>query len=276
MLGSGAYAERHHIEPKSLGGSDAPANLITLTPEDHFFAHLLLAKIYGGGMWRAVLLMASQAPSRAGVSAAMVAKFRRHYGAAKRALAREGNNKFNPTIYDWVNLDTGETVSACLYDMHEMRGGTRPSWTSAATGDRKSYRGWTIAGRKVRIRGHKGRVFDFVNRDGRTYRGTQLEFCAMAGLAAPSASRVVRHRSVTRCGWRLAGAADRGHNAPKDGSRPGRTGRRIVLERNGELISGDRVEIARQLGTTVGSVSASVYQMRIGRIETFKGYRLAE
>ena len=45
------YTERHHIVPKSLGGTDEPANLIRLTAEDHFFAHLLLAKIHGGGMW---------------------------------------------------------------------------------------------------------------------------------------------------------------------------------------------------------------------------------
>ena len=41
--------ERHHIVPKCLKGTNAPENLVNLTPSDHIFAHLLLAKIHGGG-----------------------------------------------------------------------------------------------------------------------------------------------------------------------------------------------------------------------------------
>lgn len=40
------YIERHHIKPRGLGGSDESANLVNLTPREHFFAHLLLYKIY--------------------------------------------------------------------------------------------------------------------------------------------------------------------------------------------------------------------------------------
>jgi 5-methylcytosine-specific restriction endonuclease McrA len=36
------YSERHHIIPKSLGGKDIESNIVTLTPREHFFAHLLL------------------------------------------------------------------------------------------------------------------------------------------------------------------------------------------------------------------------------------------
>jgi hypothetical protein len=43
--------ETHHILPKSLGGDDEICNLITLTISDHIFAHMLLAKIYGGSQW---------------------------------------------------------------------------------------------------------------------------------------------------------------------------------------------------------------------------------
>ena len=38
------YTETHHIQPKSLGGSDSKDNLIELTAREHFIAHLLLAK----------------------------------------------------------------------------------------------------------------------------------------------------------------------------------------------------------------------------------------
>lgn len=51
------YSERHHIVPRSLGGGDEKSNLIRLTAEDHFFAHLLLAKAHGGKMWFPLKLM---------------------------------------------------------------------------------------------------------------------------------------------------------------------------------------------------------------------------
>lgn len=45
------YSERHHILPRCMGGGDDPSNLINLSAEDHIFAHLLLAKAYGGVLW---------------------------------------------------------------------------------------------------------------------------------------------------------------------------------------------------------------------------------
>lgn len=38
------YFEQHHIIPKSLGGSNDPANLVLLTAREHFLAHLCLWK----------------------------------------------------------------------------------------------------------------------------------------------------------------------------------------------------------------------------------------
>lgn len=60
------YAETHHIQPRSLGGSDDAANLIRLSAEDHFFAHLLLAKAHGGEMWYAVVAMTMARSGRSG------------------------------------------------------------------------------------------------------------------------------------------------------------------------------------------------------------------
>ncbi|MFZ4600029.1 MAG: HNH endonuclease [Terrimicrobiaceae bacterium] len=51
------YVERHHILPRCLGGSDDSSNLVALTAREHFVAHLLLAKMYGGVLWHAVALM---------------------------------------------------------------------------------------------------------------------------------------------------------------------------------------------------------------------------
>ncbi len=269
------YSEKHHIKPRALGGTDEPANLIRLSAEDHFFAHLLLAKIHGGGMWRPILLMASQAPTRSGVTAATVAKFRIHYAAAKQALSRDGNNKFNPTIYEWVNLDTQERRSACLYDMHRDHGGNRSSWTQAANGEKPTAYGWALVSSSISFRSLKGKSLAFVNRDGRTFTGTQAAFCALAGVSLAGASRIARGRSVTRCGWRLADTSDRTWNQPRDGSTSGRAAEVFTLVKGGQTITGDRRSLARDIGSTVASVSTCIGQMKRGKLATFKGWRIA-
>ena len=42
------YTERHHIQPRSLGGSDDPDNLVNLTAREHFVCHWLLVKMTTG------------------------------------------------------------------------------------------------------------------------------------------------------------------------------------------------------------------------------------
>ena len=53
------YTEKHHITPKALGGSDDESNMVILTAREHFVAHLLLAKIFGKGMWHAAHMMSN-------------------------------------------------------------------------------------------------------------------------------------------------------------------------------------------------------------------------
>ena len=42
------YAEKHHIIPRSLGGTDDKDNLVVLTAREHFVCHLLLPKMLKG------------------------------------------------------------------------------------------------------------------------------------------------------------------------------------------------------------------------------------
>jgi len=41
-------SEKHHIIPKSLGGSNDESNLVELTPKEHFVCHRLLVKMTSG------------------------------------------------------------------------------------------------------------------------------------------------------------------------------------------------------------------------------------
>ena len=42
------YTEKHHIIPKSLGGSNSKSNLVALTAKEHFLCHRLLVKMTEG------------------------------------------------------------------------------------------------------------------------------------------------------------------------------------------------------------------------------------
>lgn len=43
---AGEYYERHHIVPRSMGGSDRKSNIVSLTAREHYLAHWLLYKIH--------------------------------------------------------------------------------------------------------------------------------------------------------------------------------------------------------------------------------------
>lgn len=42
------YIEKHHIIPKSLDGTNDPANIVSLTAKEHFICHMLLIKFTSG------------------------------------------------------------------------------------------------------------------------------------------------------------------------------------------------------------------------------------
>lgn len=48
--------EKHHVQPKSLGGTDVVANLVSLTFREHFLAHWLLIKCTTGAAKRKMSL----------------------------------------------------------------------------------------------------------------------------------------------------------------------------------------------------------------------------
>lgn len=282
------YFERHHIKPRCLGGGDEPENIIRLTPEDHLFAHILLAWIHGGKLWAAVFLMKSADRPKGDYKRRIDRHHRVVYGIARRRHAeiergKDGlkgaeNGNYNPEVLRWRNLDTGERRKATLHEMWVEFGGNRGAWTQAATtgSGKPSARGWAIDDGIARQRSNKGRVFDFVNRDGRRFSGTQGEFCQHAGISLAGGSRVVRQQSVTACGWRLFGVEDRPHTARKSDGLPAKAGagKTYLLEKDGRVIRGPRCIVAKAIGATAQQFSAGVSQIATGKMKTYKGWRV--
>jgi hypothetical protein len=58
------YKEKHHIAPRSVGGSNDSTNLVTLTAKEHYIMHLLLPymmtdKKHQKKMWSALMCMSN-------------------------------------------------------------------------------------------------------------------------------------------------------------------------------------------------------------------------
>lgn len=53
------YVERHHITPRSLGGTDDSGNLVVLTAKEHYIAHRLLCR-FGNSNQRQHMVFAMQ------------------------------------------------------------------------------------------------------------------------------------------------------------------------------------------------------------------------
>lgn len=80
------YYEKHHIIPVCMGGPNDKSNLVFLTPEEHWLAHLLLVKIYPGN---SRLIFACQAMTMAG-----------------------GNNKrVTNKLFGWIRRKYAEEIS---------------------------------------------------------------------------------------------------------------------------------------------------------------------
>lgn len=172
------YTERHHILPRSLGGSDDPENLIDLTAEDHLFAHMLLAKIYGGGMWHAVCIMMGK-------------------GSQKRRIS---NRKLR-TAYQISRVEVGRVQS------ERVRGENHPLFGKVFTPEQseamrvsvlKSY-----VGRDVHNKDNSDRVFKHVA-TGEIFTGSRHEFAEHIGTDIGVRHMILGHHKSCR-GWIIDG-----------------------------------------------------------------------
>lgn len=217
------YRERHHIVPRSFGGGNEPENLIDLSPEDHFFAHLLLAKIHGGQMWAPVAFMVggSRKDYRPIVS-------RHRYGWVLNAMAASkrgaGAYQFDSTIYELEHAD-GRRWRGLQSEMPSL-GFSRAMANLLVKRRCKSAKGWFLNGERPRHVGrglgggkahhaYKPEVYQFLHVDGRRFQGTQFDLQTHAGLHSTMASRLVRGEFRCTKGWYIEGRppAKRGRGA---------------------------------------------------------------
>jgi len=110
------YTEKHHIIPRSLGGSDSAHNLVRLTAREHFLCHWLLVKMYKENktsyykMLKAFNMMCNafnDTQERYRSSSRIFSKYREDMKKVMSALQIGENNSQSGTI--WIcNLETKE------------------------------------------------------------------------------------------------------------------------------------------------------------------------
>lgn len=83
------YTEKHHILPRSLGGSSLPDNLVRLTPREHFVCHALLARCTEGLARRKMVKALWMFCTKAGRLTADYKITSRAYAVARAAYSRE-------------------------------------------------------------------------------------------------------------------------------------------------------------------------------------------
>lgn len=99
------YVERHHVIPKCMGGTDEITNLVQLTPEEHFLAHVLLVKIHPEEK-NLILAVQKMTRARKGRPARkMYGWLKRKFAARMRELQTgKGNSQYGTR---WINDGNG-------------------------------------------------------------------------------------------------------------------------------------------------------------------------
>lgn len=191
------YSERHHIVPRCMGGGDEANNIIRLTPEDHYFAHVLLAKIHGGKLWLSLVAMVNLTDGKRDLARGAL-KRRFQFGHIRRALAIYYRSVLSgPTskIADkrkfTIRSFDGREVTGDRFELEAATGVPRQRLSQIILGVRMSVVGWynpifnpegkTSARLKSEARA-SAEVIALFHHDGREWSGTRIEFYQMTGL----------------------------------------------------------------------------------------------
>lgn len=220
------YTERHHILPKSLGGDDSKENIVRLTARDHFFAHMLLAKIHGGPMNIALWRM-SQPKSQGRKERGVITS--RQFSTIRNNFAKEISGRLKGKKRpDYIGEKISKKLKGRIFteewkrNMSRARIGKKmPEFTEewrrnmalAKIGEKNPMFGKpTSAAQKKASReaslGKKSHrynhtIFDFIHDDGARMSCTQYELREKFGLNHGNLSLMCSGKRKSCGGWRL-------------------------------------------------------------------------
>jgi len=189
------YTEKHHIVPRCMGGGNEAGNIVRLTPEDHYFAHLLLAKAHGGRNWASLKAMVGLAKRSTDRDLTKL-RARFQFGHVRRGLAEYYRSRMagpngrvaDKTQYTLHNFD-GRVVTGVRMELPAKTGLAKNTIHSLVRGVDKSAHGWydprhnpkgmSKGERQTIERSNQWTLYHY---DGRVWSGTNREFCAAFGI----------------------------------------------------------------------------------------------
>lgn len=197
-----SYVEVHHIVPRSMGGSNEKTNLIALTPEDHFFAHLLLAKAHGGNQWLALSSMLNRGMKTKEIRYREFANKRKGFGLVRRLLAKNltglNNHQTDNNIYTIRHID-GSELTGYRFELSEKTGiplRNLGRLIRDKEGRTKSLKGWYYPQNNPNgdVGPSNSPNYKLYNAVGDTWEGTAKEFFKAFKKRIPS-------KNASACGW---------------------------------------------------------------------------
>lgn len=293
-----AYFERHHILPRCLGGGNEKSNIIRLTPEDHLFAHIVLAKIHGGRLWAAVQAMCRLVVER-GDSRSRIRE-RIKFGYIKRSLAAYyGSLMAGPNgrtsdkeIYTLHHFD-GRSETGNRFEIEAATGVDRQQISAVLLGSKKSAHGWYFLkhnptgmtrGEILSAVKRDPSVFNLYHHDGREWIGSRCdykkEFGHRLGFQTPHGDCAGWHRTkadavdyanrnitILRKNAEARGCIKGAQNPNAD-----KTIYEFVVQATGEHVFATQVEICKRFGLRRTGLNA----LFVGRIKQTGGIALAD
>ena len=186
------YAEKHHILPRSMGGTDAPSNLVIFTAREHFLAHWLLYRIHRTpAMARAFRLMTNDQVRRRGRDYAtareiMSTAMRGDRNVSKRPDVRA---KLKANAYSVFAGQKRPAHAALMREKGLIRGDKNPAYGKGA--------------RQAGVLNHMARkVVGLHPWYGLAVWGTATAAAQQLGVSLQAVAQAVR-RSARSKGWRL-------------------------------------------------------------------------
>lgn len=130
------YKERHHIVPRSLGGTDDTDNLIYLTAKEHFICHYLLSKMYAVEsfewykMNHAFIIMKTNTINQNRYFNSRLYESRRSYFAAVMSKAQSGkkNSQFGTRWIHCVSKQESRKIAKDLPLPNGWAEGRKINW----------------------------------------------------------------------------------------------------------------------------------------------------
>lgn len=273
LISSGLYYEKHHIIPKSLGGDNKKTNIVCLIPEDHFFAHLLLAKIHGGKMWSPIAFMVGGDRKNWNPC-----KSRREYGWAIRELAKskkgEGAYQFDKNIYELEHRDFRKWSGK--QSEFPSIGINKSLANMLIKGRISTAKGWYISGNRPELftladhirKNHpmkRRELFIFIHKSGETFIGDSEKFRKEKGVSKACTSRLINNKQIQASGWKIKGANIKRKPDPK---------RTYIIDNGINTIIGTCDEISKILDKSYKSINVGLSRLYRGHISSYLGYRI--